>query len=294
MAVFEVIYRGTNGNELITLDSIEDRVDFEEVKYDIYCSTTGCDCRMEYVPRGIKVAYFKKWRGNDYQHSLDCTHYTDTETGNRPRKRLGIHSSRLRSDHKKSILNDMYKKYIENEEEREARKERERKNRRNRTNKRVETGREPVEEIVNRPTTDNQGEVLLEGDRNPPVPRSYSIIHISRDQLDSTLALMDIIIEVENDFNNPDEKRTVITLTNQNMNMTFKIILDPVFFAQSPLNIDRMLEGLKQRAVHGETMILGAVGQIIERDNELCMSVFGEDGIRVNGKPIFVYFSNAS
>lgn len=294
MAVFEVIYKSSDGEEIVTLDSIESNEDFEEVKYNIYCSTAGCNCRMEYVPRGIKVAYFKKWRGNEYQHLLDCPHHVDTETGNRPRRRLGIHSSRLKSDHMKSILNDMYKKYLETEEERKARNERERINRRNRPNKRVERGQAPVEEIVNRPTTDNQGDVLLEGERNPPVPRSYSIIHISRDQLDSTLALMDKIIEVENDFDNPDEKRTVITLTNQNSSMNFKIILDPVFFAQSALNIDRMLEGVKQRAVHGEKMILGAVGQVIERNNELCMAVFGEDGLRINGKPIFVYLSNAS
>lgn len=76
--------------------------------------------------------------------------------------------------------------------------------------------------------------------------------------------------------------------------MTFNVILDPVFFAQSPLNIDRMLEGLKQRTIHGEKMILGVVGQVIERNNELCMSVFGEDRLRINGKPIFVYLFNAS
>lgn len=287
-----MIYRGPNGHEFITLDSIENRVDFEEVKYNIYCSTIGCDCRIEYVPQGIKVAYFKKWRGDEYQHSLDCPYYVDTETGVRPRKRLGILSSRLRNTHKDNVLKDMYKKYMESEEEREARKERERVNRRNWRNKRVEENETPIEEIVNRPTTDTQGEVLLEGERNPPVPRSYSIIHISRDQLESTVALMDIIIEVENDFNNSDEKRTVITLTNQNRSRTFKIILDPVFFAQSPLNIDRMLEGIKQRVMHGETMILGAIGQIIERDNELCMAVLGEDSLRINGKTIFVYLSN--
>lgn len=292
MPVLEVIYRGRNGNERITLDSIEGREDFEEVKYNIYCSTLGCDCKMEYVPRGIKVAYFKKWRGDDYQHALDCPYHNETESGNRPIRRLGIHSSRLRSEHKKRILKDMYKKYRETEEEQEQRRARERIRRRNDPNRRVERGQTPIEEIVNRPTTDNQGEVLLEGERNPPVPRSYSIIHIGREQLGDTLALMDRIVEVKNDFKNPDEKRSIITLTNENSTMTFKIILDPVFFAQSSLNVDNMLEGVKQRVIHGEEMILGAVGQIIERHNELCMAVFSQDGLNINGREIFVYFAN--
>lgn len=292
MAVFEVIYRGPNGDELITLDSIEGREDFEEVKYDIYCTTTGCDCRMEYVPRGIKVAYFKKWRGNDYQHSLDCIHYTEIETGNRPRRRLGIHSSRLRSGHKKGLLKDMYNKYIETDEEKEQRKERDRNRRRNRPNIRVEQRKKPLEEIVNRPTTDNQGEALIEGERNPPVPRSYSILHINREQLKSTLAVIDRILEVENDFDNPNEKRSIITLTNGNNTLTFKIMLEPVFFAQAPLNIDRMLEGLKVRTVRGEAMFLSAVGEIVERNDEVCMVVFAEEDLNVNGKSIFAYLSN--
>lgn len=292
MAVFEVIYRGPNGDELITLDSIEGREDFEEVKYDIYCTTTGCDCRMEYVPRGIKVAYFKKWRGNNFQHSLDCPHYTEIETGNRPRRRLGMHSTRLRSEHKKGLLKDMYKKFIETDEEREQRKERERTGRRNRLNRRVEPRNTPLEEIVNRPTTDNQGEALIEGERNPPVPRSYSILHINREQLNSTLAVIDRIIEVENDFDNPNEKRSIITLTNSNNTLTFKIMLEQVFFAQAPLNIDRMLEGLEARTIRGEVMFLSAVGQVVERNNEVCMVVFAEEDLNVNGKTIFAYLSN--
>ncbi len=136
MTVFEVTYRGVNGNEVLELESIEGHVDYEEVKKNIYCSTRGCDCRMAYVPRGIKVAHYRKWRGDE--HSLDCDHYVDTETGNQRRRRLGIHSSRLRTDHKKGILSDMYKRYRENDDDRDARRERERENRRNRTNKRVE------------------------------------------------------------------------------------------------------------------------------------------------------------
>lgn len=292
VTVFEVIFKGENGNEVIDLESIEGRVDYEEVKVNIYCSTRGCDCRMAYVPRGIKVAHFRKWRGKE--HNVDCEHYVDTDTGNQRVKRLGIHSSRLRPDHKKSILSDMFKKFSESDDEREARRERERENRRNRTNKRVEKSQEPLEEIVNKPTTDNEGEVLLEGERNPTVPRNYSIIHVNRTQLDSTIALIGEIIEVENDFDNPNEKRSVITLTDENKTMTFKIILDPVFFAQSSLNIDRALVGVEQRVGNGTKMILGAVGQVIERENELCMSVFEQDGLNIDGKPVFVYLNNVS
>ncbi|MET3658645.1 hypothetical protein [Sporosarcina psychrophila] len=290
MTVFEVTYRGVNGNEVIELESIEGHVDYEEVKRNIYCSTRGCDCRMAYVPRGIKVAHFRKWRGDE--HSLDCEHYVDTEGGNQRRRRLGINSSRLRTDHKKGIMSDMYKKYTESDDDKEARRERERENRRNRTNKRVEKSQEPLEEIVNKPTTDNGGEVLLEGERNPSVPRNYSIIHVNRTQLDSTIALIDKIIDVKNDFDNPNEKRSVITLTDINQTMTFRIILDPVFFAQSSLNIDSALKGVEQRAANGGNMVLGAVGQVIERENELCISVFEQDALSINGKPVFVYLLN--
>ena len=151
-----------------------------------------------------------------------------------------------------------------------------------------------LEEIVNTPTTGNEGEVLLEGERNPSVPRNYSIIHVNRAQLDSTVALIGKISDVKNDLGNPNEKRSVITITDDNQTMTFKIILDPVFFAQSSLNIDSALEGVKQRAANGDTMVLGAVGQVIERDNELCMSVFEQDGLSINGKPVFVYLNNVS
>jgi len=292
LAVFEVIYRGVNGNEVIQLESIESHIEYEEVKMNIYCSTRGCNCKMAYVPRGIKVAHFRKWRGDE--HSLDCEHYVDTEGGNQRRRRLGIHSSRLRTNHKKGILSDMYKKYTESDDEKKARRERERENRRNRINKRVDKREEPLEEIVNKPTTTNEGEVLLEGERNPPVPRNYSIIHVNRTQLDSTIALIDKIIDVKNDFDNPNQKRSVITLTDENQTMTFKIILDPVFFAQSSLNIDTALEGIAKRAVKDRNMALGAVGQVIERENELCMSVYEQDALSINGKPIFVYLLNVS
>ncbi|MEQ6855997.1 hypothetical protein AAHH17_16070 [Lysinibacillus capsici] len=186
----------------------------------------------------------------------------------------------------------MYNKYIETDEKKEQRKERDRNRRKNRTNIRVEQGKKPLEEIVNRPTTDNQGETLIDGERNPPVPRSYSILHINREQLKSTLAVIDRILEVENDFDNPNEKRSIITLTNGNNTLTFKIMLEQVFFAQAPLNIDRMLQGLKVRTVQEEAMFLSAVGEIVERNDEVCMVVFAEEDLNINGKSIFAYLSN--
>ncbi|GEM_PF-3031275 len=297
MAIFEVIYISPSGNELVSLEQIESREDFDVVKYNIYCAERGCNCRMEYVPQGVKVAYFKKWRGDEYKHSENCIHFAETEVGRRPTRRLGVESSRLRPSHKNSILKDMYKKYKETEEEREARKAKERERariRRNRPNIRVRRNEAPIEEVVNRPTTDSSGEVLIEGDRNPPVPRNYSIIHINRDKLNSTVALIDRLIDVTNDFENSDQKRSILTISNSSSTHSLKIVLDQVFFVESPRNISRMLEILEQMVLHVEDIIVSAVGEVIERDNELCLAVYSEDGLRINGLSIFSYISRAS
>lgn len=61
--------------EIVTLETITHHEDYLLVKENLYCITPNCSCKLIYIPKGLKVAYFKKWKGDNHiEECLVCQH----------------------------------------------------------------------------------------------------------------------------------------------------------------------------------------------------------------------------
>lgn len=286
VSVFQVVYRNNGIEEVIYLDEISSRADLYLVKENIYCSTSGCLCKMTYVPRGVKSEYFKKLRGDN--HDEDCPHYVPIGTDGRPRRVVGVSNVTLNSNRKRDILRGIYKTYLETEDERHARLERQRIAARNRRrNQRVNNSNNVNEVNVNRPTTSNNGESLAEGERSAQVRRRHSILDISDSDLGSTIAVIGNIGSVDN-----SENRSIITLEDAQNRQEFKLYLEQVFYENSPLNTPQWLDGLERYTAHNINIIVSSVGEVILRNDEKGMLVLAEEDLTFNGLRLATFFLN--
>lgn len=275
MRIRSVYYVNGEIKEEVTLEEIITRVDYIEVKESIFCAEENCECRMIYIPQGVKVAHFKKYKGHN--HTESCIYFSTTEDDGKGRRSIGVNSSRLRPDHKRNMLKGIYKSYIETEAERLLRLERERDRARERRNKVVTTDNEQTELTVNRPTTSNQGQRINEGERNPPVKRRHSILDINLIDIGNTEVVIGALINIVN-----SENQTILTLTDKQNLKEFRIYLEQAFFENSALNTPRMFEGLKE-LLESSAIITSAVGEVIVRNEELGMLVLAEEDLGFNG-----------
>lgn len=289
MTVIEVIYRDKGNEKLMTLEDMENTKDISSVKYHLYCAMEGCKCRMEYIPRGVKKAYFKKWRGDEYNHIEECIHFKATEIKKKSDKTVNTLMAPLNGKHKKAILRDMHKKYLETDEEKERRKQKDRDRKRNKPNQRVAKEEGIIEQTINKPTTKKDGNIGLDGERNPSVPRKYSVTHVNEDQLNATIALVGQVVGVEIHFADLDLKpsQVVIKLKDRLESRLFLLYLEEAFFAVSSANISTPLKKLKERVESGEDILLCTIGQVIKKDDQLGLAIYHEDDISINGKSMF-------
>lgn len=284
MVVRQVLFiKEATKEELITLEDIDSRDDYLEVKDKIYCPTEGCQCRMVYVPRGVNIAYFKKLKGE--QHNEICPFYIPTGLDGRPRRTLGVRASILKREHKKNMLKGIYKTYLESEEERQERLERERTRARARRekNQQVSNNNNQLEDVANRPTTSIDGESIEDGQKNPPVRRRHSILDVLESDIGDTLVVIGTITEVLN-----TENQSIITITDKQERQTFKLYLEQVFFENSVFNTPQMLLSLKRMIDYESTIVLSAVGEIITRNETLGMLVLAEEDLTFNGMSLGV------
>ena len=286
MVVLQVLFKNEGNEEVITLEEISIREDYLEVKDHIYCPIEGCQCRMVYVPRGVKRAYFKKLKGDNHNEDA-CPHYVATGIDGRPRRTSGINASLLKSEHKKSMLRGIFKTYLETEEERLERMERERERARKRRNQRVNKNNNPVEEIVNNPTTSNDGERLEDGQRNPPVKRRHSILDVVENDIGSTIVVIGTITSIVN-----RENQSILTITDRQHRQEFRLYLEQVFYESSPLNTPQMLITLKSMVESLPNIVLSVVGEILVRNEELGMLVLAEEDLRFNGMTLGAFLMN--
>lgn len=275
MQTRSVLYINEDIREEITLDEIVNRVDYIEVKENIFCIEENCECRMVYVPRGVKVAYFKRLKGHN--HAECCVYFSIPEENRGRRRNLSTSSSILRINHKRNMLKGIYKSYKETEEQRNSRLERERERARVKRNQTVNRANEQLEVSINNPTTSTDGRRIDEGERNPPVKRRHSILDVTLIDIGDTEVVIGELVSVSN-----SENQTILTITDKQHSKEFKIYLEQVFFENSALNTPGMFRGLTE-LLESSFILTSAVGEIIVRNEEIGMLVLAEEDLGFNG-----------
>ena len=265
-------------DEEVWVDEIAEHENYLEIRDNLYCHTNDCNCRLIYIPRGRKRAYLKKWNGDN--HIESCEHYAVTQNEGRTRRIIGTNTSTLRPSHIASILRDVDSAFMESEDEQNARLNRNRENyRRRRANQRVNTERANPPEIVviNQPTTASDGEVLSEGERNPPVRRRVSILDFSDADIGETQATAGYITDIQN-----NERQTIITITDRNNRAELCLYLEEVFFSTSHENTSQLLVQLKNIVEYGIEIRTICVGQVISRNDSIGMLVLNAGEMSFN------------
>jgi hypothetical protein len=286
LSVFNVVYRNNEVEEVISLDEISTREDIDVVKNNIYCSGPECQCKMIYVPRGVNSEYFKKIRGDN--HVEDCPHYVPVGNDGRPRRIVGVNNVTLSSQRKREMLRGIFKTYLETEDERQARLESQRIAARNRRrNQRVNNNISENEVDVSRPTTSNNGESLIEREKNAPVRRRHSILDVADSDIGNTIVVIGNIGSVDNSDN-----RSIITLKDTQDRQEFILYLEEVFFENSPLNTPQWLSSLERYAANNTSIIVSSIGEIVLRNDEKGMLVLAEEDLTFNGVRLPIFFRN--
>lgn len=277
MIIDRAVFRfGTDG-EIVTLESIAHHEYYTTVKENLYCVIPNCNCRLIYIPKGAKVAYFKKWKG--YNHIEECPFYKETETGARSIRIAGKAVSRLKEDHVRKVLKETFDKFNETDEERIKRLQKQNQKARNRKNKVIERQDSLNFEdiVVNLPTTSLDADEVREGERNPTVRKRISILDFEFADIGLTMSTVGFLKEVKT-----SEKYSTITLTDDYDRLTFILFLEEAFYVNSRLTINAMLEGLKKLHDNGEELIVTCVGEIVLREGQLGMIIMDENKLNFN------------
>ncbi|TKH06153.1 hypothetical protein FC678_23695 [Peribacillus simplex] len=285
MAIFQVVYRDDEHEELITIGEISSRSDVLTVKENIYCSTLNCDCKLSYVPRGVKSAYFKKHVGHN--HIDSCQHFIFTDENGRPRRVVGADYARLSSKRKRDMLKGIYKTHKETEEERQMRLDRQRAASRNKRNRVVQSGNQVVDVTVQNPTTSNNAEQLVEDGRSMPVRRRHSILDVADSDIGNNIVVIGTVIEIVN-----SENYGVITLKDSTDTMEFKLYLERVFYENSPINTPQMLTSIESFMEDEVEVTVSSVGEVVNRDNRKGMLVLAEEDLSFNGERLGSFIMN--
>lgn len=282
MSIIDAIFRYNSNEILINLEDISTNENYEVLKENLFCSSENCNCSLQYIPRGKYSEYLKKRVGEI--HIESCRYFDITNLNGRSRRTTGTSSSILRDDHVANILRGLYDAYNETDEERESRLAQQRAYARRRRNTRVDdssTRNEYDEVSSNRPTTSSSGEVLLEGERNPPVRRRYSLLDLSNEDIGQTEGVIGELVEVEN-----DGRRSLLLVSDKNRTIRVCLYLEEVFFDNSPENLEDNLLVLNELLTSGRTIQISCIGEVVFRNESLGMLVLREKDLRVNRVPL--------
>lgn len=287
MLIDRVIYKFEDKERVITIFQMLQE-DTQLIKNHLFCAEEGCNCKISYVPQGLHSAHFKKWPGIDFQHSSSCIYHRDNTIGRKAIRREGENNISLDTTRKRRISREMYNKYCETSEEKEVRLNRSRDLRNRRAQTITDTTLGTTVATLDRITTDPSAEVSTDGSKNARLKRRYSIKDINQENINDTLIIMGPLTNIETDFNNTTEKRSILTISDAiNKNIEFKIFLDPVFFVNSIFATDSVIESLQISIANGEEYILGSIGQIINRNDNLAMAVYNVNDLTLNGRSLF-------
>lgn len=269
-----VLYKNGNEYEEITLEEIERRSDFDIVKKNLYCAFEGCDARIEYVPRGKRIAHFKTWPMSD--HSTDCEDFFEREKQKAGKKSLASSSVSLTDKHINNVLRNLVNSIDETEEEKQVRLERQRARNKNKKINKVTDNSQNSELTENiRPTTDNNADTTVEGKRAPSVKRRYNVSLLSEDDINTATALYE---EVDSIF--IEENRVIFKLRRNNNEAN--VYFEENFFNNSDRNIDSMFNTVKKFHDDGNSVELYCVGNVEKRNGNICLVINKQSHIRIN------------
>lgn len=274
MAIELVLYKNGNEYEEITLENIENRKDFDDVKRNLYCAYEGCPARIEYVPRGKRIAHFKTWPMNN--HSTDCIDFFEREKQKAGKKSLARNSVALTDKHINNVLRNLINTVEETEEEKQIRLEKQRaRNKNNKINKVIDKSQNPELAENARPTTDTNADTIEKGNRAPSVKRRYNISLLSEDDINTATALYEEIDNIS-----IEENRIIIKLKRNNKEAN--VYLEENFFNNSARNIDSMFEIVKKHLDVGNSLELYCVGNVEKRNHKICLVINKQSHIRIN------------
>jgi hypothetical protein len=282
VAIEVVLYIQGNVSEEITLENIVSRSDFDTIKKNLFCAYEGCSAKIEFVPKGKRIAHFKTWPMSN--HSSECIDFFEREKKKIGRRNQASSSIGLTDKHINNVLRSLINSVDETEEERELRLQKQRA--RSKKNHTTDTSQNPAvtENII--PTTDKSADTLEEGKRAPNVKRRYSISFLNEEDLGTATALHEEIASV-----NIEENR-VIFMLKRNEKET-NVYFEESFFANSARNIRSMFNIVKRSLDEGNHLVLDCVGNVERRDGNISLVITGQNHIRINKMTIerftFVY-----
>ncbi|MCT4799416.1 hypothetical protein ACFO4U_06825 [Exiguobacterium profundum] len=281
-----VVYKNSAGvKEVIELKDIAERPDYEVVKKNLYCGFDNCPSRIEYVPKGKKIAHFRTWPKDN--HSEDCVNYFEREIKNASIKNSAINTAKLKDSHIRDILKTMHKNANETLEEKQLRLSKQRDKYKKKKNSTVDSSKVPIVENVVRPSTNNDEQYQIEGKRAPNVRRRYSPNDISESDIGNAIGIIGNMLDIQ-----LFDKRCIFTLKGRNNR--FNLYFEEEFYSSAALNIDTTLKSLKQILDRGTTISLACVGNVVKRRDEICMIVSNPNHIRVDNYTMeaYIYKSN--
>jgi hypothetical protein len=289
MSILNAIFRYEGTEEIINLEDISIREDYEVLKENLFCSSVNCNCPLQYIARGRISEYLKKRIGEI--HIESCRHFAPTNLNGRSRRITGTTSTILRDDHVANILRGLHDAYNETDEERQIRLARQRESARQRRNNRVNNNstEDDYDEVtVKNGTTSGSGEVLLEGERNPPVRRRTSLSDLTNEDIGQTEGIIGELIEIQN-----YENRSILLLSDRNRRRNLYVYLEQVFFENSPVNTNNRLIALNEILVSGRKIQISCVGEVVFRNDSLGLLAFRETYLRVNREPLLLFLHHS-
>jgi hypothetical protein len=275
MATIElVLYKNGEEYEEVTLDDIENRSDFEIVKKNLFCAFEGCPAKIEYVPRGKRIAHFKTWPMSD--HSTDCIDFFEREKQKAGKKSLANNSVGLSDNHINNVLRNLINTVDETEEEKQIRLEKQRARNKNRKINRLTDESKESEFTENfRPTTDNNADTTEEGKRAPSVKRRYNLSLLNEDDINTATALYEEVDSISIEAN-----RVILKLKRNDKEAN--VYFEENFFSNSARNIDSMFKIVKNFIDDGNLVELYCVGNVERRNGNICLVINKQSHIRIN------------
>lgn len=284
MFIDRAIFRIGQQEEIVTLETITHHENYLIVKENLYCAVSDCNCRIIYVPHGLKVAHFKKWKGDS--HSEDCPFYKETIKNNKAYRIVGKSVARLNDNHASKVLKDTFHYFNEKPEDKETRMNKQKQSYKARKNKVLEKQESLDFEdiIVTLPTTALDTAEVREGERNPTVRKRLSILDFNLSDIGLTFSTVGFLdsITIEDQF-------ATLVITDDYDRVNFTIYLEEVFYANSHFNFNSLLKGLRNQLNTSDEIIVTCIGEVVFREGQFGMLVFKDYNIRFNGEFLEMY-----
>ena len=271
MLIDRVLFRYGDGTEIITLESIEQHRDYILLKDHLYCITSNCRCKMIYIPKGKRIAHFKKWVGRKHKHSKECPYYKETEMDGRPKRIVGTKAS-LNDKHISGVLKNAFNKFLETEEERQLRLGRMRA--RPKKSYIIKEELFPKSIFVNKPNTSIMGQRLVEGEKVPYVRTRESIVHFIDGDIGETQATAGFFDSIVY-----EDETIIIIITDKQKIYPFQLYIEVV---NSYKGVRKMLSELEKVLKTQDDVVVTCIGDIVKKNGRFGMRVKSASNLRIN------------